>query len=268
MKRTLARIKKWLITTGGLRKTFALNLLGTSLRVDYNLRPSQADRDYGIILQLAKGKKCVLDVGANHGLISMLIARQNPDATIYAMEASEDAVNIINHNVALNGFSDRIKTINTLIADRSGYVISFYWEGSSGGASITKGRLGHTIEIEKSTLSLDDYVRFRNIRPDYIKMDIEGAEHLAIRGMTHILKHFRPEVFLELHEFGEMSLVQNAQSIIDVLAPLNYGMVYLRTGNLIDDVKVLSDRGRCHVLLMPIERYSKEFMNSLDLRGL
>lgn len=268
MRRTLAGIKKTIITLGGLRKTFILDLLGTSLRVDYNLRTSKADRDYGIILQLAKEKKCVLDVGANHGLISMLIACQNPESKIYAIEASEDAVNIINYNVALNRLSDRIKTVNTLIADHSGYVVPFYWEGSSGGASITKGRLGHNIEIEKSTLSLDDYVQFRNLEPDFIKMDIEGAENLAIRGMSHLLKLIKPEIFVELHAFGELSLAQNAKSILDSISPFNYGMIYLRTGNLIDDVKVLSDRGRCHVLLMPIERYSREFVNSLDLSGL
>ena len=268
MKRTLARIKRWLITLGGLRKTFALDLLGTSLRVDYNLRPSKADRDYNIILQMAKGKKGVLDVGANHGLISMLIARQNPDAKIYAIEASEDAVNIINQNVALNAMSSQITTINSLVADKSGYTIPFYWQGSSGGASMTKDRLGHTIEIEKSTLSVDDYVQFRNLKPDFIKMDIEGAEYLAIRGMSHVLDCIKPDIFVELHSFGELSLVQNAKSILDSIYPFNYVMIYLRTGNLIDDVSVLSDRGRCHVVLMPIKRYSREFVNNLDLSGL
>lgn len=268
MKRTLARIKRRLITLGGLRKTFTLHLLGISLRVDYNLRPSKADRDYSVILQLAKGKKCVLDVGANHGLISMLIAHQNPNATIYAMEASEEAVNIINHNVSLNGFSDRVKVTNTLIADRSGYVIPFYWEGSSGGASITKGRLGHTVEIAKATLCIDDFVTYKGIRPDFIKMDIEGAENLAIRGMTATLKQYRPDVFLELHSFGQLSLVSNAREIWEVIEPLGYEVIYLRTGKPLKDFNELADRGRCHLLLTPAGRYSPDRIRELDIRGL
>lgn len=266
--RLLARIKKSLITLGGLRRTFKIKLFDSPLIVDYNLRAVKPDRDYSIILQLAKNKKCLLDIGANHGLISLLIASQNAEAQIYAFEASETAVNIINNHIKLNNFDGRVRAINALIADRSGYTIPFYWQDSSGGASITKGRLGHTIEIEKPTLSMDDYVRFRNISPDFIKMDIEGAESLAVKGMSYLMKDIRPEIFIELHAFGERSLVENAQSILDEIEPFNYIMIYLRTGSVIDDVKVLSDRGRCHILLLPKEQYSKKFLDSLDLTGL
>jgi FkbM family methyltransferase len=227
-----------------------------------------ADRDYGIILELAKGKKCVLDIGANHGLISMLIAKQNTNSTIYAFEASESAVNIINHNVALNGLSSRVKAINALVADRSGYVIPFYWKGSSGGASITKGRLGHTIEIEKSTLSLDDYVRYRDLKPDFIKVDIEGAENIVVQGMRELLTSLRPDVFIELHEFGQKKLHENAQDILDFVAPLDYHMIYLRTGRPVDSTDVMMDRGRCHIILQPIERYSETYFEMADLSGL
>jgi FkbM family methyltransferase len=267
MKR-LAQFKKILITLGGLRVKFPLRLLDKRLLVDYNLRSSEADRDYGVILKLARGKKCILDVGANHGLISMLVALENPTAHVWAFEASEAAVNIINHNLRLNQLSDRVHSINTLVADRSGATLPFYWEGSSGGASITKGRLGHTIEIEKSTISIDDFVADKKIVPDFIKMDIEGAESIAIRGMVNTLKNHRPEIFMELHSFGRLTLVENAREIAAVLGPLNYHVVYLRTGKPIHDMNEMADRGRCHLLLTPVERFSPGDMSKLDLRGL
>lgn len=268
MRKTLARIKRELITLGGVRCAFSLSILGQQLKVGYTLRSKVPDRDYSVILQLANKKKCVFDVGANHGIISLLVASQNPGVSVHSFEASEDAVNIINQNCALNGFHTSIRVVNTLIADRSGYTIPFYWEGSSGGASITKGRMGHTIEIHKSTLSLDDYAKANNAFPDFIKMDIEGAENIAIQGMNEILSMSRPEVFIELHEFGQKKLYENAQDILDFVTPLNYQMIYLRTGKPVENADVMKERGRCHVVLQPRENYSEDYFRSFDLRGL
>lgn len=268
MRRTLASIKKQLITLGGIRSAFQLSILGQQLKVGYTLRSKVPDRDYSVILQLATNKKCVFDVGANHGIISLLVASKNPGVQIHAFEASEDAVNIINQNCALNGFHTSIRVVNTLIADRSGYTIPFYWEGSSGGASITKDRMGHTIEIHKSTLSLDDYAKANNALPDFIKMDIEGAENIAIKGMKEILSTSRPDVFIELHEFGAKKLYENAQDILDFVAPLNYQMIYLRTGKPVENAEVMKERGRCHVVLQPVERYSEGYFAAFDLAGL
>lgn len=257
-----------MITLAGVRSTFPLTLFGQHLNVGYSLRSMVPDRDYAVILQLARNKKCVFDVGANHGIISLLIASKYTASKVHAFEASEDAVNIINRNILLNGLNPSIRVINTLIADRSGYTIPFYWEGSSGGASISKGRLGHHIEINKSTLSLDDYARTANTFPDFVKMDIEGAENMAIKGMKEILTVSRPDVFIELHDFGSKKLHENAQEILDFVTPLNYLMIYLRTGKPLDTADVMRDRGRCHVLLQPREKYSAEYVESLDLHGL
>jgi FkbM family methyltransferase len=268
MSKVLAFIKQQLLTLGGIRSVFPLSILDRQLKVGYTLRSRLPERDYSIILQLATGKKCAYDVGANHGIISLLLVSKNPDLRVHSFEASEEAVNIINQNSTLNGFNTSIRVINTLIADRSGYTIPFYWEGASGGASITKDRLGHTTEIHKSTLSLDDYAKANDAFPDFIKMDIEGAENIAIKGMKEILSTARPDVFIELHDFGTRKLYENAQDILDVVAPLNYQMIYLRTGKPLADTNILKNRGRCHVVLQPKERYSEDYFASFDLKGL
>lgn len=56
LRKALSLAKRHLITLGGLRRVFRLEIMGSILKVDYNLRPSKVDRDYGIIVQLAKAK--------------------------------------------------------------------------------------------------------------------------------------------------------------------------------------------------------------------
>ncbi len=268
MRKILSWCKKNVLTLFGLRNSFRISLFNSNLQVDYHLRGIEAERDYSIILQLAKNKKCVFDVGANHGIISLLVADQNKEVQIHAFEASEAAVNVINHNLQLNKADHTVRVVNSLIADKSGYAIPFYWEGSAGGASITKGRLGHQTEIYKATLSLDDYVNYFGLSPDFIKMDIEGAEGIAIKGMSQILQKARPLIFIELHEFGGRKLYENAAQILSFISEFGYVMVYLRNGKLITDTEVLKDRGRCHVLILHTNDYTESFMQSFVLDGL
>lgn len=42
-------------------------------------------------------------------------------------------------------------------------------------------------------ITIDDYCERNNVIPDFIKMDIEGAEPLALRGCEKTLKKYRPK---------------------------------------------------------------------------
>jgi FkbM family methyltransferase len=267
-KKKLVKIKRFILTFGEIIRKYNLRMFDYNLIVDYNLRNSKPDRDYSAILKFSKDKVCILDIGANHGLISILTAMQNPKALVHAFEASEAAVLEINKNVGYNNLLDRIKIINAVVANKSGLIFPFYWEGSSGGASLSKGRMNHNTEINKVSLGLDDYVKEHKIKPDFIKMDIEGAESLAIAGMVYTLSEFRPLIFLELHEFAGEKLFENAGIINARIKELNYSMFYLRNGLKIVETEILRDRGRAHVLLIPDEEVVKYTVEDLKIPGL
>lgn len=72
------------------------------------------------------------------------------------------------------------------------------------------------------TMALDDFAySLGNRPPDFIKMDIEGAEYLACLGMTRILTEQKPIVFIALHgrEIG--------RDCCDFLNTLHYKIVTL-----------------------------------------
>ena len=48
-------------------------------------------------------------------------------------------------------------------------------------------------------ITLDGYMDRTGSRPDLIKMDIEGAEAVAFKGMERVLKVCRPTIILEVH---------------------------------------------------------------------
>jgi hypothetical protein len=67
-----------------------------------------------------------------------------------------------------------------------------------GGDSIVTGKPGHRIGVTGE--SLDTLIAAFNLRqPDFIKLDVEGAEAGAVAGMMATLEKSRPGIMIELH---------------------------------------------------------------------
>ena len=246
-----------------------VSLTGHRFSVVYEARGAREDRDYPVLCELARGQRCIFDVGANMGLTSLLMASEmDRKGRIYAFEASEEACRIIKENTALNGFEGRIQVVNAVVWEKSGMTLDFFWDFASGGASTVEGYLGHRYSLSKVTLSLDDFVSQTDQAPDVVKVDVEGAEARVIAGMQRTMGAHRPAVMVELHSWKEMTVEQNAATILSLLRGMEYEMIYLRTKQAIEDVSVLRGRGRTHVLLWPKERPLPAWLSSTDTQRL
>jgi FkbM family methyltransferase len=201
------------------------NLGGRNFYLTYDARTLQQEDDYPHLLGLAHGKKCIFDVGANIGRTSLLMSTAlSQGGEIIAFEASEFTSRILLENIYLNGLDQQISAVNSLVAGTSGDVLDFYWEYSSGGASAIPGYLGHNLNMKKATLALDDYVRFTGKQPDFIKIDVEGAEAQVLNGMHSILASFHPLVAVEIHSWKSCTLPENAKNIVAIFQSFGYSL--------------------------------------------
>lgn len=253
-----------------LRPTARVTLCGVEYTLRSEARPDGSDRDYAVLRQLARGKQCILDVGANVGLTSLVMGSgaMAEGGVIYAFEASEAACHLIRDNAALNGLAARVTVVNALIAERSGLAIDFYGDAASGSASIIPGYLSHHQPLRKATLALDDFVADAGCAPDLIKIDVEGAELRVLSGLAATMRAARPLIFVELHSWGDLTVSHTAGTLLERLAPLDYRLIYLRTRETITDPAVLAGRGRCHVLACPDESPFLNELAQLDTEGL
>lgn len=262
-------LKRALAVTVRRDRAYAIRLCGQTFLVGYETRKGRQDRDYPLLQRLAQDRQCVFDVGANHGLASLVMSSTlAQDGFIYAFEASEETCQVARNNLSLNGLTYRAQVINALIGEQTGQVVDFYWDHTSGGASIIQGYLGHEIPIKKITLSLDTFCETQSVSPDLVKIDVEGAEGCVLAGMPNILANLRPAIAVELHSWREMTVARNAAQILEIIKPFDYQMIYLRTRSPVLDTGVLSSRGRCHVLLWPVERALPNWLNDFDTSGL
>lgn len=201
-------------------------------------------RDFGVALELQstgkyevatteycrrtlKSGMVFVDVGANIGLFTLLAARLvGPAGHVYAFEPDAGNSALLRKNVEQNGYRN-VTCIGKAVSDRSGTCTLFQSEMNPSDHRtyhVSKSRKSIAIEC----VSLDEYFP-ADTKIDMIKIDIEGAEGIALKGMDRILTTQRPlklliECFpakLEKTETDPLRLLQSLEekgfslSIID-----------------------------------------------------
>jgi FkbM family methyltransferase len=140
-----------------------------------------------------------LDIGANIGYFTLLLAKQvGAEGKVIAFEPLPEVFDVLKENVATNGYRNVVLESKAVTDDTGCVRLSqTRAEPLSSVESIISGS-GITVPA----VALDDYFPGRGDRVDFIKMDIEGAELLALKGMQEILQRDRPVLVVELHGFN------------------------------------------------------------------
>ncbi len=133
------------------------------------------------------------DVGANVGLYSLLAARAGPAGKTYAFEPLPKNAWYLRRHLELNGIHS-VKLFELAISDRVG-TDHFYETGDR-----AMGHLAADGSPPVRTETLDSLLKKEEILPpDYLKLDIEGAELRALQGARECIQRHRPVIFLATH---------------------------------------------------------------------
>jgi len=122
----------------------------------------------------------VLDVGANIGFYTLLAAKRG--AQVFAIEADPFNAAMLRHHVKINNLSQRV-TVFEIAATDATKAIPLYRHPFNLGESNIVAKGQHSGMIEGRTI---DSLELPAI--DICKMDIEGAELMALHGMKQTMK--------------------------------------------------------------------------------
>jgi FkbM family methyltransferase len=166
----------------GLRISGPIELRGPL----YQMRDGQMEPLMSSLFKDAvKPGAVVLDLGASLGYYTLLAA--NHGAKVYAFEPDYATFLYLVANIQRNGFTDRVTAVSKAVSDKTG-IASFLLHDSPVLNSLfdASGEVKTTIPVECTTLDefLDEAVVV-----DVIKMDIQGAELHALKGMERTLAH-------------------------------------------------------------------------------
>jgi len=121
----------------------------------------------------------VLDVGANVGIYTLLAAKRR--ARVFSIEADPRNAAFLRRHIGINGLEERVSVFQMAALDSPRDVTLYRNDINSGMSNVFAGVDGVTVP-GRTIDSLD-------LPPiDVCKMDIEGAEILALRGMADTIK--------------------------------------------------------------------------------
>jgi FkbM family methyltransferase len=147
------------------------------------------------------------DVGANVGLYSVYAAKHR-NARVYAFEPSVFNLELLARNANLNHVSDRICIVPLALSDASGPSQLRMTSTDWGGALSTFGRdfgwdgkaIAQVFAFQTYGLTMDDAVQRLGLsQPDFIKMDVDGIEHIILAGGNAVLRSVRG-VLIEIND--------------------------------------------------------------------
>lgn len=149
----------------------------------------------------------LFDIGANVGVFSLYAARHR-DAAVYAFEPSPLNFSTLCRNVALNKLSDNVSPFCVAMSDKT-VIDQLHMSSLAVGAAHTGfktplNEFGKPIAVVHRQASLgfsmDDFIRIFNLpAPHHIKIDVDGAEAVVVKGMHNILRDPRLKtVMIEL----------------------------------------------------------------------
>lgn len=191
-------------------------------------RKNFVDRNYGIFGNFEEDQRAhlfrcdeapfdaFLDVGANFGLYALIGAAKGVAREIHAFEPDPRNRAQMQANLFLNGMLDAVKVHPEAVSSSSGVVTLSLHPSTSTGTSriVSEGAEG----ISVPTTALDGQFQWSGKRLA-IKIDIEGHELAALKGMGRILRD--NDCWLQIESFD-----QNRTTVHDEMHRCGYGLAF------------------------------------------
>lgn len=181
--------------------------------------------EFAFALSVLNPEMNVFDLGAHIGTFSMAaLVKLGPQARLLAVEGNPDTFALLSKNLEARGQS-RVTLHNAFVAPPGAYCYTAR-EGNTGTGSLMAAA-GEQADATIATLTLDDLAAGAFV-PDYLKIDVEGAEYAVLNGCK-MLQDQRPIIYIEVAQRSLVRFGHSADALERLMRDLNYRF-YVNTG--------------------------------------
>lgn len=151
--------------------------------------------------------KVLIDIGANLGVATIIMAKLNPESIVYSFEPYQKAFDLLLKNIELNNLSN-VKAFNLAVTNKSNKSLLLSIFNDMTGASSTyadedkfKKTYAKTSNQQVDCISFDDIIINNYIQEiELLKIDCEGAEFDIIYDSEFIKKGIVKNIVGEFHD--------------------------------------------------------------------
>ena len=253
------------------RKLENTHLCGLPLTVTPGTIRHQVDQDDAWFFYLAKHHEVVYDIGCNVGYTALLAMIQNPNRRYLLVDPNPNALNEAHFNLVNNQLGTQAMYSASFVSDSVDEAVKFYTLGSGAAGSMYPSHAQSAASLnsftEVKTVTLDFLYKLYNLRPDLIKIDVEGAETLVMNGARQVANETQCAFFIEMHTVKDLGMEQAGKMILNWCSDMQYKAWYLKTGTELKSADVIRDRGKCHLLLLPNKSGYPDYLKGVSQRA-
>lgn len=215
------------------------------------------EKELQMVRSLINDNDFIFDIGANVGWYSMSIAKAIPTVQIYAFEPIPKTFDYLNANIMKNNFAN-IKTFNFGLSNENKEVSFFYYPEGPGNSSLTDLSGNQTVQkIPCYVKTIDDFISEQNIRVDFIKCDVEGAELFVFKGGINSIRNFKPVIFTEMLRKWSKKMGYHPNEIIHLMKGIGYYCFYLMNDKLVEILEMTESTMETNFFFLHGEKHHK-----------
>lgn len=182
------------------------------------------NRGFTACIEQASGMHTVFDIGAHIGLVTLPLAKAiSPAGTVFAFEPAAANRKFLEGHIRSNNITN-VDVVTDLVGRISDSTVEFFESTGDSGMN-TVADTGRRRGYERTVLNqitLDEFCKERELKPELIKIDTEGAELDILRGAVDVLKKHRPTIFLSVHPRHISELGGTVEELEQLLADSDY----------------------------------------------
>jgi len=184
-----------------------------------------------------KPNMTVFDIGANIGCYTFQAAKIcGNNGLVIAFEPGKVSYELMQKSLGLNPYKN-IKLINKAVSKKSGkgkLFLNPYTNADN--RIICSDKNWDTTDVE--IISVDDFIKESNIKPNFIKIDVQDAQYDVLDGMKNLLESKTPlKLVVEFSHRKTKSKMKQFISCIKQMRDFGFSLYHLKEPNKMSDVK-------------------------------
>jgi len=172
-----------------------------------------------------------IDIGANVGFFTVLFAKTLNNRKVLSIEPTNLALSRLYKNILLNQVQEKVIVFEGAASNSIGEVQIKTIEGKEEFSSL--GAMMHpSIATEKNyslekvkASTIDDLIQRYSIDPGFIKIDVEGVEHLVFAGAKNTLLNNKPIILSELSDYLLRENGSSAKDVVNFIKECGYDVI-------------------------------------------
>ncbi len=185
------------------------------------------ERELLLVRRLLSIGDVFVDVGANYGIYTSIASRAvGPTGRVLSFEPATHAYAVLQRNIEIGRLSN-VSAARMALSNHHGQMVLRLLEDTSMNAIATAARPGEASE-PITTSTLDAELARNTVRQVHmLKLDVEGAEELVLRGALSALRTSRPIVLFEVNGHAAKRLDLQPDGAWNLLRECGYGFYQL-----------------------------------------